>query len=101
MSEFKVGDKVQIVRKVIPPGWRNTWVPQMDTYVGDGKLYLVSYVGGGRGVTLQLVNGQFCYTFPEESLELAPVTNLIVPEGEESVDALVEQRRLLKQFLGV
>ncbi|MFY7953994.1 MAG: hypothetical protein ACOVT5_15945 [Armatimonadaceae bacterium] len=66
---FKSGDKVRIVRKVTEEtGWENTWVGDMDTYVGkpdiltishveDAGVYFTDFAGDGLG-------------YPPSSLEL-------------------------------
>lgn len=82
--KFKVGDKVKVVRVwPIHAGW----ISELNSYVCDGKEYVISKVHGGDG-TYYLGPGH--WWFPEESLELAEENNFnITTKITYSADGLV------------
>lgn len=42
---FKIGDKVQIVKKVTKQeGWDNSWSEDMNIYVNNGKIYTIKNI---------------------------------------------------------
>ena len=120
MSKFKVGDAVCVMRKVglLTPF---TWLSVMDNYVGDGKVYTVDTTWID---TAKINTHDGCYWwFPDECLDYAnvaiamqglvgaistpaakPSPDLIPcdtrPEYQSPEEALVEQRRALRRFLG-
>lgn len=65
--EFKVGDRVRVVRKIDV----SSWISSMDTYVNDGKSYFITkkeFDNPHRDTPDYEVDGG--YWFPEEALEI-------------------------------
>lgn len=69
MSEFKVGDKVRVVKKVdVQNGWQNNWVSMMDDLIGTTQVireidkYGIKFQEGSQR--------QICFGFPSSALEL-------------------------------
>ena len=45
MSEFKVGDKVRVVRKIEREnGWKNGWLPEMNIAINTGYVFTISEI---------------------------------------------------------
>lgn len=66
VTEFKVGDTVKIARKVVPDGWSDVWVGEMDAAVG--QVGVIEYIGHDRySLNVGKVGG---YNYPKEALEL-------------------------------
>jgi hypothetical protein len=70
-QEFKIGDKVKIVKKIpsrdingmgVGEVWSNTWTKEMDDYIG--KEGIIAYVDNLCGIGIGL------YNFPSAALEL-------------------------------
>lgn len=40
--KFKVGDRVKVIGKIIPQKWGNTWVSEMNEFIG--KEYILSLI---------------------------------------------------------
>lgn len=71
---FKAGDKVRVVKKIVPAGWRNSWETSMDSAIG--REFTVSYAGD-TGV--DLIGSM--YAFPPDSLELVTEPS-VVPDTQ-------------------
>lgn len=80
---FKVGDKVKVVRKPSADElrtWGNVWVDDgMDEYVNDGNEYTIKQIrGGGHDVGVRFEDDEYkapgiiLWSFPPEALELVP-----------------------------
>lgn len=80
MNNFKVGDKVRVVKKVTQEdGWYNSWTNTMDTYVGKEYVVIdVGFNGIGVGVGLNIYEVS-SYHFPPSSLELVENPTSIKP----------------------
>ena len=63
---LKVGDKVRITRsaKSHSEGWDNTWISNMNKYIGTETV--VTNIYGGSGISLLNCEG---YRFPSSVLE--------------------------------
>lgn len=72
------GDTVRIYRTQDDDeaGWNNSWVPEMDNRVNDGRLYTVSCVADDSGIQLYGISG-ICW--PWRSLEKIIGTQLPLP----------------------
>ena len=70
--QFKVGDKVKIVRKISTDDWGDSWVRSMDSRVGDGKVYTIGDIFGEhkQKVNLQLDGNNIGWNWPTAALEL-------------------------------
>lgn len=71
MTDFKIGDKVKIFRKSIPIDWQNTWVSDMNKYVGKEGIVGEPLRREGVKVTFYNPDGSTddYFHFPIESLE--------------------------------
>ncbi len=83
MTDFKIGDKVKIVGKIVPPYWNNTWVDGMNKYIGKEGIIESLYGRDGIYVRFGKAHGySFCgYSFPKESLAL-----LEIPFEEKTIE---------------
>lgn len=60
---FKIGDKVRVVRRVEEEeGWNNDWVDSMDGYIGENSIIVQI-----RSTGIRLASS--FYNFPPSSLE--------------------------------
>lgn len=83
-KDFRVGDKVRIVRKVTAAaGWDNEWTDEMDAYVG--KSATIERMGGPLGISLD----GFPYHWPPAALELVD-TAVTQPEDVPAAAAPVD-----------
>lgn len=81
-SGFRVNDLVKVIRKARSSehGWHNTWVPEMDDYVGGiFPIYDIPSYKDGRGI------GVGNFHFPYFVLERVPAGTMedIVPQFNE------------------
>lgn len=72
---MKEGDEVLIVRKVADHSedWKNSWIVDMDKFVGDGVVYRVMSIVGKAGVVLCRASdgAQIRFRWPPTALVLA------------------------------
>jgi hypothetical protein len=91
MVEFKVGDRVRVVKKVQQQnGWRNSWVSIMDDAIGNE--YVINRIDEhGVFFTVGYENSIHGLGFPTNSLELVyqePVT--AKPETKTEIDPVIK-----------
>jgi hypothetical protein len=91
MVEFKVGDRVRVVKKVVQQnGWRNSWVSIMDDAIGNE--YVINRIDEhGVFFTVGYENSIHGLGFPTNSLELVyqePVT--AKPEIKTEIDPVIK-----------
>lgn len=92
MNNFNIGDKVFIVKKIVPEGF--IWVSSMDSYVGEDQIFMVEDIHEN----LCLIDGWY---FPEGCLDISPgLLGRAAAEEEKLSDSLIEQHRALRRFLG-
>lgn len=65
---FKIGDKVQIVKKVTKQAnWNNNWDGDMSLYVGKFKVYTITRI---TSFGIALAEDEKKYYWPSNSLQL-------------------------------
>lgn len=87
MSKFKVGDRVKVVEIIEHQnGWKNSWVPDMNPFVNDGKSYII-YKIEDSGIYFNIPDAEdFPYGYPELSLELVVEEELELPPNSEFIN---------------
>lgn len=75
MTQFKVGDKVHIVRKIKSHthDWHDSWIQRMDSYVGSFDIYTISNIHGIERRSCLLrdeLSNLLPYNWPIAALEL-------------------------------
>jgi hypothetical protein len=74
MSEFKVGDRVRVVRKVEREnGWENGWLPDMNIAINTGYVFTIADISK-EGIYFKrdwgTIIGGYALGYPPSSLEL-------------------------------